>query len=101
MQLIRRGFSLVLVSLFLLWAGASFADDTSLFASELAEHVQSADPATQSGVDIDSPELPDSPVLVTDFPAESPPAFEIRSADPLPALQSIYPPATSPPPRHA
>ena len=101
MQLIRRSLSLVLACLVLMWAGTSFADDTEVYASELGEFAQCFDQAAQSGVDLDSPEPQDPPVLVSaslPAPAVQP---EVRSAGVRPALQSIVIPPTSPPPRRA
>lgn len=101
MQLIRRSLSLVLACLVLLWAGASFADDTELFVSELAEHVQGSAQASQDGADLDSPESPESPGLTTAFVVLPPLLPRLGPTGLPPALQSVCHPPTLPPPRRA
>jgi hypothetical protein len=101
MQLIRRSLSLVLACLVLMWAGTSFADDTEVYASELGEFAQCFDEASQSGVDLDTPEIQDPPVLVS-APLPTPLIQpEVRSAVFRLALPSVYLPPTPPPPRRA
>jgi hypothetical protein len=101
MQLIRRSLYLVLACLVLMWAGASFADDTEVYVSELGDFVQSVDEATDSVVDLDSPDIQDFQVLLsTSLPvlAVMP---EVPSTGLRPALRSVCLPITSPPPRRA
>lgn len=84
-----------------MWAGTSFADDTEVYASELGEFAQCFDEATQSGVDLDSPDVKDPPVLVSVFPVAPLIQPDIRPAVFRLRKQSVYPPIASPPPRRA
>jgi|APMI01.1.fsa_nt_gi hypothetical protein len=101
MQLIRRSLYLVLACLVLMWAGASFADDTEVYVSELGDFVQSVDEATDSVVDLDSPDIQDFQVLVSTSLPVLTAMPEVASTGLRPALRSVCLPITSPPPRRA
>ena len=99
MHFIHRILSLVLACLVLLWAGNSMAVDNHLAAADLAEQVQSLDPAAEEKLDLssldplDCPALASAPSFRARFLLESHPVFFTLG------WQSILPRVASPPPR--
>jgi len=99
MHFIHRILSLVLACLVLLWAGNSMAVDNHLAAADLAEQVQSLDPAAEEKLDLSSLDPLDCPALA------SAPSFRARFLlndlpdEARPVWRSVIPKLTPPPPR--
>jgi hypothetical protein len=101
MHLIRRSLSFTLACLVLLWAGSSMAVDNYHAAADLAEQVQTLDPAAEEKFDLSSLDPLDCPALA----CKASPRIRFLPSDPPnhahPMWRSVIPKQTSPPPRLA
>ena len=91
---------LALACLVLVWAGVASAEEAYESAAELVEHVQ-VDQVAQGGVEPDTPEPQDCPAFVSGFALPVLFLLEVRPDGALPEFPSVFPRATSPPPRRS
>ncbi len=101
MHLIRRSLSLCLACLVLLWAGSSMAVDNQHAAADLAEQMQSLDPAAEEKLDLSSLDPLDCPALACKVSCRARFLLDDPPGDARPLWRSVVPKQTSPPPRHA
>ena len=101
MHLIRRSLSLFLACLVLLWAGSSMAVDNHHAAVDLAEQMQTLDPAAEEKQDLSSLDPLDCPALACKASSRARFLLDDRPDDARPMWRSIVPKQASPPPRRA
>ncbi|WP_398305112.1 hypothetical protein [Zoogloea sp.] len=101
MHLIRRSLSLFLACLVLLWAGSSMAVDNHHAAADLAEQVQTLDPAAEEKLDLSSLDPLDCPALACTACFRARFLLDDPPNDARPMWRSVIPKLTSPPPRRA
>ncbi|MBS0369470.1 MAG: hypothetical protein JSS57_09750 [Proteobacteria bacterium] len=105
MQLIRRGLSLVLACLVLIWAGAAFADDCIDAAEDLADYMQSAEQFHEEAdplvLDLHGADPQDCPALSGGIPLPVLHLVEVRPEAIPPVWHSVLPQPAAPPPRNA
>lgn len=105
MHLIRRGLSLVLACLVLIWAGAAFADDCIDAAEDLADCMQSAEQfqvqADPEVLDLHGADPQDCPALSNGVPLPNLHLMEVRPEAVPPVWHSVLPQPAAPPPRQS
>lgn len=105
MLLIRRGLSLVLACLVLIWAGAAFADDCVEAAEDLADYMQSAEQfhpqADPLVLDLHGADPQDCPALTSGIPLPILHLMELRPEAIPPVWHSVLPQPAAPPPRQS
>ncbi|WP_374475289.1 hypothetical protein [Zoogloea sp.] len=101
MHFIHRILSLVLACLVLLWAGNSMAVDNYHAAEDLAEQVQTLDPAAEEKFDLSSLDPLDCPALACKACSRARLLLDDPPNDARPIWRSVIPRLTSPPPRRA
>lgn len=105
MHFVRRGLSLVLACLVLIWAGVAFADDCIDAAEDLADCMQSAEPfhlqVDSLVFDLQGADPEDCPALSSGVPLPVLHLMEVHPEAIPPVWYSVLPQPAAPPPRNA